>query len=79
MANSCSICWPIRRWYNARFNHLCDIHDEDYARKNITRREADLNFGARVFQQGYPLTALVSFWAVRLFGRNHWNMKQGNT
>jgi hypothetical protein len=77
MAHPCSICWPIRRWYNAKFNHLCAMHDDDYARKNMTRREADLLFGARIFQRGYPSTAVVSYLAVRMFGGNHWKRRQG--
>jgi hypothetical protein len=72
MAHPCSICWPVRRWFNARFKDLCEEHDRRYTRKDTTRREADLLLGASVFMRGYPITALLTFYAVRLFGRNHW-------
>jgi hypothetical protein len=76
MSHPCSCPWPLRRWFNARFSYACALHDSLYGEKNASRRQADLFFASLIMRRGYPITALLAYWAVRVFGRSHWNKKQ---
>jgi len=63
----------FRAWFERNFGSICKEHDNDYIRKVITRKEADLKMYQSMVKLGYPLFGSIVYWIfLRPLGWIYW-------
>ena len=63
----------LRKFLSNKFNASCKIHDIDYNRSGLSRKEADKRFLKNMKKQSksnemYKVFAYLYYWGVRLGG-----------
>lgn len=62
----------FKAWFEKRFGYACELHDEDYVAKAITRKQADCKMAASIIRKGYFWLGLATYIYCRLLGWFFW-------
>jgi hypothetical protein len=70
---SCTVPWPFRKWFDARFKVICDEHDRFY-KERVWRVKimSDFLIAARFAERGYILIAFGSVPYNLIVGTLYW-------
>jgi len=67
----CTCFWDVL--FGKDHSACCTLHDYNYAKQKITRKEADKRFLKCLRKKTFTVLAFAMFGAVRMFGWWRWN------
>ena len=74
---TCTVPWPLRKWFNARFADICAEHDAAYIQRSWNLKvTSDFRVAYRLASRGYYLLAYLSVIYLAVFGTIYWWWKK---
>lgn len=74
---ACTVPWPLRRWFEARFADLCREHDAQYVKRVWWAKvDSDFKIAYELSSRGYPLLAYASVPYLAILGTIYWLWKK---
>lgn len=62
----------LRKWYEKKFGDLCEQHDHVYYYKIGTKWDADWEMTSGMWNRGYRLLSIVTFFFLWTVGIYYW-------